>query len=100
MYNEAAALTGKPSLPPSIVSHHVSRLRAVQSCCMLHIFLTRSYPTDEDIAALNDEDKKIHAHMQSRRNINIRVLNDFDSSTLKTRRLDGKTLMKGDYVNP
>lgn len=38
--------------------------------------------------------------MRPRRNINVRILNDFDSSTLKTRKLDGKTQLKSDYVNP
>lgn len=39
--------------------------------------------------------------MGQRRNINLRILNDFDSSSLKeVEKLDGKNGIKGDYVNP
>lgn len=94
MYNEAAAFTGKPPLPP------LSYLTASQCHCLLPSDLTRPPSTDEEIAALSNDAKRIHAYMRSRRNINVRILNDFDSSTLKTKRLDGKTELKSDYVNP
>lgn len=47
-----------------------------------------------------DHAKKRRAASRDNRNINLRILHDFDFKTLKTQRLDGLGSIPGDYVNP
>lgn len=68
----------------------------------MSLFLTLVVFPEKEFEALPDETKPRHISMKERRNISLRILNDFDCSTLqaKVKQLDGKGLIKGDYANP
>lgn len=64
-------------------------------------FSQTKYNTEEEIEALSDFAKEWRNRKPYFRNINLRVLNDFDYTTLKARQLDGwNTYSHAPYQNP
>lgn len=57
--------------------------------------------TEEQIEALSDDAKERRNRKPYFRNINLRILNDFDCNTLKARQLDGwNKYASWPYQNP
>ncbi|ROW09624.1 hypothetical protein VMCG_02593 [Cytospora schulzeri] len=68
--------------------------------CGVHICNESNPLSDEEAKGLSEVGQMMHQRMTAKRPINLRVLNDFDCKTLKTRKVDGWTAFGAKYVNP
>lgn len=62
--------------------------------------LTLDQPIEQEVNDLSDDKKALYDRVVNMRAINLRILNDFDCKTLKTRHADGWNDFKPEYVNP
>ncbi|CAN8102363.1 unnamed protein product [Discula destructiva] len=98
-HKDQSVVFGRENLSYRIFSGKTDR-KGFCKHCGVTLFNEANPLTDEQIAALSEGPKKWREESKDQRNINLRILHDFDFKTLKTQRLDGWSEIPGDYVDP
>ncbi|KAF3767774.1 hypothetical protein M406DRAFT_345618 [Cryphonectria parasitica EP155] len=98
-HKDQSVVQGREHLSYRIFGYGIER-KAFCKHCGVHICNEPSELTDEEYERLDDYGKEERSRVINNRNFTLRILDDFDCSTLKTQRLDGWNDMPGAYVNP
>ncbi|KAJ4423051.1 hypothetical protein N0V82_002318 [Gnomoniopsis sp. IMI 355080] len=98
-HKDQSVVLGRENISYRIFNVKTER-KAFCKRCGVPLFNETNPLSDGEVAALSDREKKWRQGVLNNRNINLRILHNFDYKVLKTKYLDGARDIPGDYVDP